>query len=107
MNNSSDIGRDTWRFITNHARVLELIARDHTVRLREIAAELLLTERTVAQIVRDLEVAGYLTKTRNGRRNEYEVHGQMPLRHPTHRHRTVGELLELLGKEEAPRGGPS
>lgn len=89
-------GHHGWRFVTNHARVLETIARDPTTRLRDIAVIVGLTERTAAQIVNDFVAAGYLTKTREGRRNRYEVHGDLPLRDPLHSHRTVGELLAFL-----------
>ena len=85
-----------WRFVTNHAHVLETIARDPTTRLRDIAQRVGITERTVAQIVNDLVEAGYLTKFRDGRRNRYEVHVELPLRHPKHRHHTVGELIRFL-----------
>jgi predicted transcriptional regulator of viral defense system len=88
-----------WRFVTNHAHVLEAIATDPTIRLRDIAATVGITERTAAQIVNDLEQAGYLTKIRDGRRNRYEVHEELPLRHPRHSHHTVGELIRFL---EAP-----
>jgi hypothetical protein len=61
------------------------------------AHELRPTPRSAAgQIVSELEEAGYLTKTRAGRRNSYEVHGELPLRHPQHRHHTVGELIRFL-----------
>lgn len=94
----SNTGKDDhrWRFVTNHAHVLQCVAADPTSRLRDIAASVGITERTAAHILSDLERAGYLTKTRNGRRNEYEVHEQLPLRHPRHRHRTVGELIDFL-----------
>jgi predicted transcriptional regulator len=89
--------------VTNHAHVLEAIATDPTIRLRDIAATVGITERTVAQIVGDLEAAGYVTKTRDGRRNIYEVHEDLPLRHPQHRHRTVGELIRFLEERPEPR----
>ena len=85
-----------WTLLTNHAHVLESIAADPTARLRDVAASVGITERTAAQIVTDLERAGYLTKTRNGRRNHYEVHDELPLRHPRHRHHTVGDLIGFL-----------
>ena len=85
-----------WRFVTNHAHVLETIASDPTARLRDIALTVGITERTAAQIVNDLEEAGYVTKIRDGRRNHYEVHEELPLRHPQHRHHTVGELIRFL-----------
>jgi hypothetical protein len=69
---------------------------DPGARLRDIAVSVGITERTAAHIVKDLELAGYLTKTRDGRRNRYEVHGDLPLRHPGHRHRTVGDLIGFL-----------
>ena len=94
-----------WRFVTNHALVLECIAADPTTRLRDIAASVGITERTAAQIVTDLERAGYLTKTRKGRRNHYEVHDELPLRHPRHRHHTVGDLIGFLEGPAAKRPG--
>jgi DNA-binding MarR family transcriptional regulator len=100
--NGEDFHR--WRFVTNHAHVLETIARDPTSRLRDIAQAIGATERTVAHIVNDLVAAGYLTKVRDGRRNRYEVHEELPLRHPQHRHHTVGELIRFL---EAPARPPA
>jgi predicted transcriptional regulator len=99
VNSSSGKSEHRWRFVTNHAHVLECVATNPTARLRDIAATVGITERTAAQIVSDLEQAGYLTKTRVGRNNRYEVHDGLPLRHPQHRHHTVGELIRFL---EAP-----
>ena len=96
MNRNSGNNDHGWRFVTNHAHVLACIAADPNVRLRDIAATVGITERSAAQIVTDLEEAGYLTKTRYGRRNRYEVHAELPLRHPHHRHHTVGELIRFL-----------
>jgi DNA-binding MarR family transcriptional regulator len=91
-----------WRFVTNHAHVLETIARDRTSRLRDIARAVGITERTAAQIVNDLVEAGYLTKIRDGRRNRYDVHEELPLGRRQHRHHTVGELLRFLGVPPQP-----
>jgi DNA-binding MarR family transcriptional regulator len=76
--------------------VLQAIAADPTIRVRDIAAQAAVTERTAAQIVRELERVGYLTKTRNGRRNHYEIREELSLRHPSHHHRTIGELIRFL-----------
>ena len=99
MKHGSANSDHAWRFVTNHAHVLECIASNPAARHRDIAATVGITERTVAAIVGDLEDAGYLTKTRVGRNNRYEVHGELPLRHPQHRHHTVSELIRFL---EAP-----
>ena len=105
MKSNSGNDHHLWRFVTNHAHVLEAIATDPTIRLRDIAASVGITERTAAQIVNDLEEAGYLTKSRDGRRNNYEVHEELPLRHPQHRHHTVGELIRFLKAPPEP-GAP-
>ena len=70
----------TWTFITNHARVLLVIAQDPTVRLRDIAATLDITERAAQRIVTELVDDGYLTRKREGRRNTYKVHPKRPMR---------------------------
>jgi len=85
-----------WTFLTNHAHVLFCIAQDPEVRLRDVAARVGITERAVQRIVTDLEAAGYLTVSKEGRRNRYQVLYGLPLRHPIERHRTVKELIELV-----------
>jgi DNA-binding MarR family transcriptional regulator len=90
-----------WTFLTNHALVLLCLAADSGQRLRDVAASVGITERAVQRIVADLEQAGYLTRTRIGRRNQYQLHAEGPMRHPAQRHRQVGDLLGLL----APPGG--
>lgn len=85
-----------WTFLTNHAHVLFCIARDPEVRLRDVAALVGITERAVQRIVTDLETAGYLTVSKEGRRNRYQVSCERPLRHPIERHRTVKALIDLV-----------
>src|ERR687883_783369 len=85
-----------WSFVTNHARVLACIAADPNARLRDIAAAVGITERTAAQIVNDLEQAGYLSKTRDGRRNQYVVDTQEKLRHPRLKGLAASQSIALL-----------
>jgi DNA-binding MarR family transcriptional regulator len=85
-----------WTFLTNHALVLLCIARNPDTRLRDIAAAVGITERSVQAIVTDLEEAGYLTRSRVGRRNRYQLHTAQPLRHPLEREHEVDDLLALL-----------
>lgn len=86
-----------WTFLTNHARVLLCISRDHGARARDIAAASGITERAAQRIISDLVAAGYVSRTRVGRRNQYELHPDLPLRHPNERHHDIGELLDALG----------
>jgi len=85
-----------WTFLSNHAHVFLCIAREPEVRLREVAAQVGITERAVQRIVADLEEGGYLTRAREGRRNRYQVHADHPLRHPVEAHREVKVLLDLI-----------
>ena len=85
-----------WGFLTNHARALLFIARDPDARLRDLAVELDVTERTAFGLVVDLTEAGYVVKEKDGRRNRYHIQEDRPLRDSTPRERTVGDVLDLF-----------
>lgn len=85
-----------WTFLSNHSHVLLCIAGEPAVRLRDVATRVGITERAVQRIVSDLENAGYITRARAGRRNVYEIHADLPLRHPIESHREVRSLLNLI-----------
>src|ERR1700757_3850772 len=91
-----DSGRPSWTFLSNHGNVLLAIASNPDATLREVAALVGITERTVQRIVADLEAGQYLARVRAGRRNRYEVHPKLPLRHPIEAHREIGSLIELV-----------
>ena len=88
--------RPGWTFLTNHAHVLLAIARDPTVRLRDVADTIGITERATQAIVADLEAAGYLRRERVGRRNHYTVNRAGRFRHPAEADRRIGDLLDLF-----------
>ena len=92
-----------WGFLTNHARALLFIAGDADARLRDLAAELGVTERTVYGIVTDLTEAGYVVKEKEGRRNRLLLQTHLPLRDTVGRDRTVDDLLELFTRTTAGR----
>ncbi|MFH9419259.1 helix-turn-helix transcriptional regulator [Streptomyces sp. NPDC017529] len=92
-----------WTFVTNHARVLAAIADNHSARIRDIAAHCRLTERAVQKIISDLEQDGYLSHTREGRSNTYQIDPGKVLRHPAEAGLTVASLLSLLVQDEADR----
>src|ERR1700748_1665058 len=97
----------TWGFLTNHALVLLCIAHDPGVRLRDIAVSVGITERSAFAIVSDLAVAGYIVKEKGGRRNRYRIETQRPLPESADRHLAIGDLLALLGGQDAGLGtGP-
>ena len=85
-----------WSFLTNHARVLLCIAGDPAIRLRDVGDQVGITERAAHRIVDELVSGGYVSRTRNGRRNHYTVHRHLPVPDRIRRRQPVGELLELL-----------
>ena len=85
-----------WTLLTNHGHALICIARDPTIRLRDVAAQLGVTERTVQAIVNNLAAAGYLVRSRVGNRSRYVVRHDLPFRHPVERDHAVGDLIALL-----------
>jgi MarR family len=72
----------SWTLLTGHGHVLVEIARNPKARIRDIAAAADITERTAQAIVADLEAAGYITRTRTGRRTRYSVNPDSSFRHP-------------------------
>lgn len=76
--------------------MLLLLARDPEIRLRDVASQVGITERAVQRIVADLESDRYIERERQGRRNRYRVHRDMPLRHPIEAHRKISSLISLV-----------
>jgi len=85
-----------WTFLTNHAHVLLTISRDPQITMRNVAVAVGITERATQKIVADLVAAGYLAKTRTGRRNSYIVATGRPFRHPLTAGHDLDELLVVL-----------
>lgn len=92
-----DVAEPSWTFLTNHAQVLLCIANDPGVRLREIGERVGITERAAHRIVVDLGAAGYITRQRNGRRNQYTINAELPVHGTVARGHNLGQLLEILG----------
>jgi predicted transcriptional regulator len=89
-------GTPGWSFLTNHAQVLLCIAHDSGIRLREIGEAIGITERAAHRIVVELATAGYISRRRNGRRNQYTIQSDLPLPDPLAREQKVGDLLAIL-----------
>jgi DNA-binding Lrp family transcriptional regulator len=85
-----------WKFLTNHAYVLLTVARQPDIRISEIADAVGITERAAHRILMDLVNEGYLSVRKNGRRNYYNIHAHLPLRHPAYRDYAVSNLIGAL-----------
>jgi hypothetical protein len=95
----------SWTLLTGHGHVLVEIARNPEARIRDISAACGITERTVQAIIADLETAGYITRDRAGRRNQYTVNRDNIFRHPAQDGHRVGPLLDLLTGAGGPDDG--
>ena len=105
--NDHDHGGGSWTLLTGHGHVLVEITRNPHARIRDISPAVGLTERTVQAIVADLEAAGYLTRTRVGRRTRYTVDPDRPFRHHAQDGLRVGPLLDqLTAMADADTPGP-
>lgn len=96
MNPMYSVGVTTFAFITNHGLVLLSIAKDPHVRMRDIASTVDITERAAQRIVADLIDAGYVDRTRVGRRNAYAVRTDLPISLPSQGNVQLGSLLGVL-----------
>jgi Winged helix-turn-helix DNA-binding len=85
-----------WNLMATHGVVLFYIASNPDSTMRQMAESLNLTERRIAQVVRDLSDAGLLSVSRNGRRNAYSVNPSASFRHPTLAHVTLGRFVQVL-----------
>ena len=96
---------NAWTLLTGHGHVLVEIARNPDARIRDISPVVGLTDRSVQAIVADLEAAGYLTRTRTGRRVLYTVNRDSLFRHSAQDGHRIGPFLDLLaaaGTESTP-----
>ncbi len=86
-----------WTFLTNHARVLALMANRPKITARDLSSLIGITERSIRSIIADLESEGYIEKMKEGRRTSYKIHAKLPFRHPTQKDQSIEKLLKALG----------
>lgn len=86
-----------WTIFSNHGHVLVCLARDTDARLRDVAADVGITERAVQKIVRDLQHSGMISVSKQGRRNSYRIENKTKMRHSLEAHCRIGALMELVG----------
>lgn len=98
MSHINEPTRGAWTFLSNHSHVIICLAADPSMRMRDIATRVGITERAVQRIVSDLQDAGAIVRSREGRQNRYKVNLDVPLRHPLEAHRSVGSLIEAIGQ---------
>ena len=91
-----------WTLFSNHGHVLFCLARDSEARLRDVAADVGITERAVQKIVRDLKDGGMISITKSGRRNCYRIHKKQSLRHELEAGCKLRDLIKVVNKDPKP-----
>lgn len=88
-----------WTFLTNHAHVVLCLEEDSTIRIRDIALKVGITERAVQRIISELTDYGYITIEKQGRNNIYNIHRDRKLMHSIESHKTIDDLIKLIHGE--------
>ncbi len=96
MINDKKNQNSNWTFLTNHAHVLLCLVKSSTMRVRDIAEEVGITERAVQHIILDLDNEGYIDRVKDGRCNVYKIHQDKFLRHQIEGHRKISGLISFV-----------
>ena len=75
---------------------LDVMLARRKMRSKELAERVGITERAAQLIIGDLVEAGYVTRTRVGRRNSYRIAAERPFRHPAESGRNVDDLVAIF-----------
>jgi predicted transcriptional regulator len=96
MNGFINEGEASWTFLTNHAHVLLCLAKSSSMRMKDIAVEVGITERAVQRIIADLISSGCIFRTKDGRCNTYRICMDKNLNHPIEAHKKIADLVGLI-----------
>jgi DNA-binding MarR family transcriptional regulator len=85
-----------WTFLSNHGHVLVYLSRNSECLIKDIAADVGITERSAQMILGDLEDSGYISTNKVGRRNIYTLNSKMKFRHPAEANKPISALLKIF-----------
>jgi DNA-binding transcriptional ArsR family regulator len=93
-----------WTFLTNHAIVLLFLAKHPLITGRKLSELIGITERSVRNIISDLESGGYVKRSKEGRQVRYKINPDLPFRHYTQKDKAIRILLEALDRKQIRTG---
>jgi DNA-binding IscR family transcriptional regulator len=85
-----------WTILSNHGIVLFHIAANPNSTVRQLSDNLGLSERWIAQIVKDLAASDMIRIERRGQHNYYEVNADAHFRHPTLSHIALRQIIAAV-----------
>ncbi len=88
----------SWTLMSTHGVVLFFLASNPDSTMREMSEALGITERRIAQVVRDLADADLIVVSKEGRRNSYSVNLDGYFRHPTLSHMRLRRFVEVISE---------
>jgi len=91
-----------WSFLSNHAVVYLHLVEHPGDTIRQLSDHLEMADRTVAAVLADLKLEGYISVTKLGKQNMYTVNIDLPMRRRPYARYSVAEFFALL----SPRGRP-
>lgn len=91
------MAKGNWTFLSNHGRVFVYLSKNPSSTTEKLSREVGLSLRGVQKIISDLEQYGYVARHKEGRRNHYTIHSEMPMRHHLEKEHSVGEILIAMG----------
>lgn len=89
-------GQHGWTFITSHGAVLIEVANHPDATVKELSAQLDITQRQIFRVLSDLVDNGYVVREKIGTHNHYRVNEHLPRRRINHRNRPVRDLIKAL-----------
>jgi len=89
-----------WAFLTNHAIVLLFLTKHPLITGRKLSELIGITERSVRNIISDLESGGYIKRSKEGRQVRYKTNQDLPLRHHTQKDKAIRILLKALDRKQ-------
>ncbi len=87
----------SWTFLSNHGRIFCYLATYPKCKIEGLARDAGLSVAGVHKIIDELEEAGYVVRQKVGRRNQYVVHPEPPMRHHLEWDCTVADILLAMG----------
>lgn len=87
---------DQWTFLSNHGHVILFLSRNPEATVREISAQVGITERAVLKIIADLSQDDYLIINKIGRNNTYRINANKTLRHPLEKNCKIERFVKLI-----------
>jgi len=88
-------GLRSWTLVTSHGQMLLAIAQAPEATVEELARAAEITVRSAYRILSDLQRAGYIRRSRAGRRNRYELNPAAEIGDPVLLETRLSELLAL------------